>query len=151
MVDADALPPEQLERAVQVAAFLVKYYSNEDGGHGLDAPIGTVTTKDRFAVVTVTIDATTYVIIDIGMRMLTRRELANAQGFPPGYQLAPLCDVIRRKDGTWRKLKTPQPLSISSSIRMIGNSVCPDMAEALAMANGIPALCADEQPQEVAA
>lgn len=137
MVDADALPPEQLACAVRVAAFLVKYYGNEESGHGLDAPIGTVTTKDRFAVVTVTIDATTYVIVDIGMRMLTRRELANAQGFPASYVLDPIGP-------------NGKPLSISSSIRMIGNSVCPDMAEALVRAN-LPALCAGEQPQEVAA
>ncbi|VVT20549.1 DNA (Cytosine-5)-methyltransferase 1 [Sphingomonas aurantiaca] len=122
MVDASALPPEQLDRAVRVAAFLIKYYGNEVDGHGLDAPIGTVTTKDRFAVVTVTIDAITYVIVDIGMRMLSRRELANAQGFPSDYVLDPI--------GPKGK-----PLSISSSIRMIGNSVCPDVAEALASAN----------------
>jgi DNA (cytosine-5)-methyltransferase 1 len=122
MVDASALPPEQLDRAVRVAAFLIKYYGNEVDGHGLDAPIGTVTTKDRFAVVTVTIDAITYVIVDIGMRMLSRRELANAQGFPHDYTLDPI--------GPKGK-----PLSISSSIRMIGNSVCPDVAQALASAN----------------
>ena len=122
MVEADALPAPLMARAVQVAAFLVKYYGNEVDGHGLDAPLGTVTTKDRFAVVTVTIDAVTYVIVDIGMRMLTRRELANAQGFPPGYILDPIGPAGK-------------PLSISSSIRMIGNSVCPDMAEALARAN----------------
>ncbi|VVT08996.1 conserved hypothetical protein [Sphingomonas aurantiaca] len=122
MVDASVLPPEQLDRAVRVAAFLIKYYGNEVDGHGLDAPIGTVTTKDRFAVVTVTIDAITYVIVDIGMRMLSRRELANAQGFPSGYVLDPI--------GPKGK-----PLNISSSIRMIGNSVCPDVAEALASAN----------------
>ena len=127
MIEAGALPPEQMERAVQVAAFLVKYYSNEDGGHGLDAPIGTVTTKDRFAVVTATIDAITYVIVDIGMRMLTRRELANAQGFPAGYILDPIGP-------------NGKPLSISSSIRMIGNSVCPDMADALATSNDIAAV-----------
>ena len=122
MIEADALPAPLMARAVQVAAFLVKYYGNEVDGHGLDAPLGTVTTKDRFAVVTVTIDAVTYVIVDIGMRMLTRRELANAQGFPPGYILDPIGPAGK-------------PLSISSSIRMIGNSVCPDMAEALARAN----------------
>jgi len=122
MVDASALPPEQLDRAVRVAAFLIKYYGNEVDGHGLAAPIGTVTTKDRFAVVTVTIDAITYVIVDIGMRMLSRRELANAQGFPRDYTLDPV--------GPKGK-----PLSISSSIRMIGNSVCPDVAELLASAN----------------
>ncbi len=129
MIEAGALPPEQMERAVQVAAFLVKYYSNEDGGHGLDAPIGTVTTKDRFAVVTVTVDAITYVIVDIGMRMLTRRELANAQGFPGGYILDPIGP-------------NGKPLSISSSIRMIGNSVCPDMAEALVTSNDIAGVIA---------
>ncbi len=122
MVDASALPPEQLDRAVRVAAFLIKYYGNEVDGHGLSVPIGTVTTKDRFAVVTVTIDAVTYVIVDIGMRMLSRRELANAQGFPRDYTLDPI--------GPKGK-----PLSISSSIRMIGNSVCPDVAQALASAN----------------
>lgn len=122
LVDADALPRDMMDRAVKVAAFLVKYYGNDEGGHGLDRPLGTVTTKDRFAVVTVTIDAVTYVIVDIGMRMLARRELANAQGFPPDYILDPIGPSGR-------------PLSISSSIRMIGNSVCPDMAEALVRAN----------------
>ena len=131
MIEADALPAPLMARAVQVAAFLVKYYGNEVDGHGLDAPLGTVTTKDRFAVVTVTIDAVTYVIVDIGMRMLTRRELANAQGFPPGYILDPIGPAGK-------------PLSISSSIRMIGNSVCPDMAEALARAN-VRLADADEQ------
>ncbi len=123
MVEADALPPELMARAVKVAAFLVKYYGASDGqAQPADRPMDTITTLPRFAVVTVTIDAVTYVIVDIGMRMLTRRELANAQGFPPGYVLDPI--------GPKGK-----PLSISSSIRMIGNSVCPDMAEALARAN----------------
>lgn len=128
MIEADALPPEHMAGAVKVAAFLIKYYGNEVDGHGLTAPIGTVTTKDRYAVVTVTIDAITYVVVDIGMRMLTRRELANAQGFPRDYILDPIGP-------------TGKPLSISASIRMIGNSVCPDMAEALVRANR-PDLCA---------
>lgn len=116
------LPPEMMDRAVRVAAFLIKYYGNEDGGHGLDAPIGTVTTLDRFAVVTVTIDEATYVIVDIGMRMLTPRELARAQGFPDSYVLDPIGPSGR-------------PLSKSAQIRMIGNSVCPDVANALSQAN----------------
>ncbi|WP_066484999.1 DNA cytosine methyltransferase [Sphingomonas sp. CCH9-F2] len=121
MIEADALPAPLMARAVQVAAFLVKYYGTGLGAP-VDQPVGTVTTLPRYAVVTVTIDAVTYVIVDIGMRMLTRRELANAQGFPPGYVLDPIGPAGK-------------PLSISSSIRMIGNSVCPDMAEALARAN----------------
>ncbi len=123
IVEADALPPDLMARAVQVAAFLVKYYGSSDAqAQPLDRPMDTITTLPRFAVVTVTIDAVTYVIVDIGMRMLTRRELANAQGFPAGYVLDPIGP-------------NGKPLTISSSIRMIGNSVCPDMAEALARAN----------------
>ena len=139
MIDADALPADQLGRAVEVAAFLIKYYGNESDGHGLAAPIGTVTTKDRFAVVTVTIDAVTYVIVDIGMRMLTRRELANAQGFSKDYILDPIGP-------------NGKPLSISASIRMIGNSVCPDVAEALVRAN-LPEHCvaANDERAEAAA
>ncbi|WP_126053219.1 DNA cytosine methyltransferase [Sphingomonas sp. S-NIH.Pt1_0416] len=129
MIEADALPPEQLAGAVKVAAFLIKYYgSSEAQAQSVDRPIGTITTLPRFAVVTVTIDAVTYVVVDIGMRMLTRRELANAQGFPRDYILDPIGP-------------TGKPLSISASIRMIGNSVCPDMAEALVRANR-PDLCA---------
>jgi DNA (cytosine-5)-methyltransferase 1 len=137
ILEEGALPPEMMDRAVRVAAFLIKYYGNEEGGHGLDAPIGTVTTLDRFAVVTVTIDTVTYVIVDIGMRMLTRRELANAQGFPRGYILDPIGP-------------NGKPLSISSSIRMIGNSVCPDVPDALVHAN-LPEVCISAEPEEMVA
>lgn len=118
IVEEGDLDPEIMAKAVRVAGFLIKYYGNEEGGHGLDAPIGTVTTKERFAVVTVTIDAVTYVIVDIGMRMLTPRELARAQGFPDSYRLDPIGP-------------NGKPLSKSAQIRMIGNSVCPDVAEAI--------------------
>jgi DNA (cytosine-5)-methyltransferase 1 len=121
LVPADALPPEMMERAVMVAAFLVKYYGNEEDGHGMTAPIGTVTTKDRFAVITVTIDADTYILVDIGMRMLTPRELANAQGFPADYDLVPIVNG--------------KPLTKTAQTRMIGNSVCPPLSEALVRAN----------------
>lgn len=135
LVEAGALPPPLMERAVQVAAFLVKYYGAAEHGQPVDRPLDAVTAKARFAVVTVTIDAVTYIVVDIGLRMLTRRELANAQGFPAGYELAPIFNG--------------KPLSISSSIRMIGNSVCPDMAEALVRAN-LPALCAHDLMEQAA-
>lgn len=127
MIDRDALPPEQLDRAVQVAAFLIKYYGAAQHGQSPSTPLDTVTSKARFAVVTVSIDAVTYVIVDIGMRMLTPRELANAQGFPAGYVLDPIGP-------------NGKPLSKSAQIRMIGNSVCPAVAEALVRAN-LPELC----------
>lgn len=52
-------------------------------GVSLDEPLGTVTTNDRFGLVTV--DGADYQIVDIGMRMLQPHELYRAQGFPAGY------------------------------------------------------------------
>lgn len=56
--------------------FLLAYYGNEEGGRSLDAPLGTVTTTDRFAVVD-----------GDRMRMLSADEYRRAMGFPDGYQL----------------------------------------------------------------
>lgn len=95
--------------AALVYAFLVKYFGTAIGQPAND-PLHTVTAKDRFGVVCVTVAGERYVIVDIGMRMLTPRELARAQGFGDSYQLT----------GT----KTSQ-------VARIGNSVCPVMARAL--------------------
>lgn len=137
MIEEGDLPPDMMDRAVQVAAFLVKYYGSEVGQHqAADVPLDTVTAKARFAVVTVTIDARTFIIVDIGMRMLTPRELANAQGFPPDYILDPECWYLTEKGN--RKFGR---LPITHQIAKIGNSVCPAMSEALARAN-FPDQCA---------
>lgn len=131
LLEEGALPPEMMERAVRVAAFLIKYYGSEVGQHqAVDVPLDTITTLPRFAVVTVTIDAVTYVIVDIGMRMLVPRELANAQGFPPHYVLDPVCWYATDSGG--RKYG---PLPKSHQIAKIGNAVCPPMSEALCRAN----------------
>jgi DNA (cytosine-5)-methyltransferase 1 len=143
MIEEGSLPPDMMKRAVRTAAFLIKYYGNESDGHGLSEPIGTVTTKDRFAVVTVTIDAVTYVIIDIGLRMLKPRELARAQGFPDDYVLDPVVKKFLR--GKW----VERPLTIAEQISAIGNSVCPPVARALVAANQ-PDLC-NWQPEAMAA
>lgn len=137
LVEAGALPDEVMERAVQVAAFLVKYYGSEIGQHQpVKQPLDTITVKPRFAVVTVTIDAVTFVLVDIGMRMLEPRELARAQGFPESYVLDPECWY--RTDGGARKFGR---LPKTHQIAKIGNSVCPGLAEALARAN-LPEMCA---------
>ncbi|MBB5320443.1 DNA cytosine methyltransferase [Marinobacter oulmenensis] len=105
------LSPEQEAGALQVAAFLMHYYSTGGQWGDLNKPLGTITTKDRLALVTVTIKGQSYVIVDIGLRMLTPRELYNAQGFPPSYV------IDHGHDG--RKLtKTKQVL-------FVGNSVSP--------------------------
>ncbi|HEX7853824.1 MAG TPA: DNA cytosine methyltransferase [Sphingobium sp.] len=133
------LPPEMLDRAVKTAAFLVKYYGTDGENETaqiqpVDRPLDTVTTKARFAVVTVTIDAKTYIIVDIGLRMLTPRELARAQGFPDSYILNPVVRKFLR--GKW----VERPLTIAEQINAIGNSVCPPVARALVAANqpGLP-------------
>ena len=46
----------------------------------MDEPLHTITTRDRFGLVT--IHGQDYKIVDIGMRMLQPHELFVAQGFP---------------------------------------------------------------------
>ncbi len=104
----------------EVRAFLIKYYGNEQDGHGLGNPLGTVTVQDRFGLVTVSVDGEEYVIIDIGMRMLSPRELFNAQGFPADY--------IIDQDAEGR------PITKTAQVAKCGNSVCPPIAEALVRA-----------------
>lgn len=105
--------------AGEVRAFLVKYYG--EGGQDQSAiePMHTIPTKDRLGLVMV--HGEPYEIVDIGMRMLTPRELATAQGFPADYI------IDRKPDGT--------PLTKTAQVRMIGNSVCPPVAAALVRAN----------------
>ncbi|WP_367345705.1 DNA cytosine methyltransferase [Stenotrophomonas bentonitica] len=114
------LSPEQEAGALQVAAFLVKYYAS---GIAVDLrdPLDTVTTKDRLALVTVMIRGTPYVIVDMGLRMLKPHELFRAQGFPQSYV------IDRTANGT--------PLTTSAAVRMVGNSVSPPPLRALAEAN----------------
>lgn len=134
LIEEWSLPPEMMEKAVLAAAFLVKYYGT--GGdnsasqiQAADRPMDVVTTRARYAVVTVTIDAVTYVIVDIGLRMLKPRELANAQGFPADYVLDPIVQKVKRGKLVW------EPLTIAEQISSIGNSVCPPVARALVAAN----------------
>ncbi|MBB3856800.1 DNA (cytosine-5)-methyltransferase 1 [Xanthomonas arboricola] len=114
------LSAEQQAGALQVAAFLVKYYGT---GIGVDLrePLDTATTRDRMALVTVTIQGTPYVIVDIGLRMLKPHELFRAQGFPAGYR------ITHTADG--------RAISTSAAVRMCGNSVSPPPLVALARAN----------------
>jgi DNA (cytosine-5)-methyltransferase 1 len=136
LIEADALPPDMLASAVKVAAFLIKYYGSEVGQHQpIDAPFDTITAKPRFAVITVTIDAVTFVLVDIGMRMLEPRELAKATGFPDDYILNPVC-WYRTDSGNLKY----GPLPKSQQIAKIGNAVPPVFAEALVRAN-LPEMC----------
>jgi DNA (cytosine-5)-methyltransferase 1 len=110
-------------RIALVASFLARYNGTSTGQQP-DAPLGTVDTTDRYALVTVTIDGEQYVIVDIGMRMLTPRELFRAQGFGDDYEIAP------QHNG--------KPLTKTAQIRMCGNSVAPPVAAAIVRANLMP-------------
>ncbi|MCB5201902.1 DNA cytosine methyltransferase [Neorhizobium sp. T786] len=110
------VPPftaDQVARARQVADFL--------RSHGF---------WDERELVTLTINGDNYVIVDIGMRMLTPRELYNAQGFPPNYVI----------DGGWAEPEGGGepvwvPFSKSVQVSCVGNSVSPYPYAAIVAAN----------------
>jgi len=111
----------------EVCAFLVKYYGNGENAVSCDDPAPTITAKDRLGLVTV--HGQDYQIVDIGLRMLTPRELFDAQGFPSDY----IIDVDA--DGkTYPK---------SEQVARCGNAVCPQIPTALVRAN-LPELCDEE-------
>lgn len=105
------------ESARRVAAFLVQYYGSGGQWASLDEPMRTIVTKARHGLVTVDLDGEPAVIVDIGLRMLTPRELARAQGFPDSYRFL----------GT-----------VAEQIAAIGNSQSPPVARALFEANLTP-------------
>lgn len=114
------LSPEHQAGAERVAAFLMGYYGS-DNTYDPRNPAATITTRDRLALVTVTIKGNPYVIVDIGMRMLTPRELYLIQGFRPTYKI----DIGH--DG--------RRFSNKAKVRMVGNSVSPLPYKALLQAN----------------
>ena len=75
------------------------------------------------------IGGTLYYIADIGLRMLSPRELYNAMGFPPDY--------IIDHDYDGKEYKK------SAQVARCGNAVCPPMATALVRAN-LPEWCGAE-------
>jgi len=121
----------------EVRAFLVKYFGSAIDGQDLGEPLHTVTAKPRFGLITVTIEGEEYAIADIGMRMLTKREQFNAQGFPPDYI------IDRGADGN--------PITQTEQQAKCGNSVCPPLAEALVRASARWMIAADDAAGEKAA
>ncbi len=103
-LDVPPFTPAHADRARQVAAFLRSYGFWDDREF-----------------VTISAGGVTYVIVDIGMRMLAPRELYLAQGFPENYE------IERGIDGT--------VFSKSVQVSCCGNSVCPPVAAALVAAN----------------
>ncbi len=104
------------DRGHDVFAFLAKYYGATKGQHqSMRDPLHTVRTKDCFALVEV--HGQPYRIVDIGMRMLSPRELFRAQGFTDEFALDAAEGV--------------KPFTKTELTRFAGNSVPPIMADAL--------------------
>jgi DNA (cytosine-5)-methyltransferase 1 len=101
-----------------VHSFLTKY-NGRAIGQTIGEPLHTITGNDRFGLVT--IGGEPYQIADIGLRMLSPRELYRAQGFPENYKIEITINGRR--------------LPKSAQVRMCGNSVSPPVAEALVRAN----------------
>lgn len=108
------------DRALKVAAFLINYYGNGDA-RNLSAPLDTITTKEKLALVTVYVQGVPHYIVDITLRMLLPKELYKAQGFPDDY--------VFDRDHIGR------PLTKTAQVRMCGNSVSPPPMAALIRAN----------------
>ena len=115
------LSAEAEEGALRCAAFLIRYYGQGGQLGDMREPMATSTTKDRLALVTVWLRGTPYVIVDIQLRMLTPRELYNANGFPKTYI------IDRGHDG--------RVFSKSTQVRMCGNAVPPPLGRAVIEAN----------------
>lgn len=107
----------------EVRAFLIKYYGDATG-QDIEKPLDTVTTKDRFGLVT--IEGVDYQIVDIGLRMLEPKELYGCQGFPDDYII----------DHDYTGKAYPR----TEQVKRCGNAVCPPIPAALVKEN-LPELC----------
>lgn len=144
------------------ACFIQHYYTHqgkETRASGLDEPLATVPTANRFGLVTafltkyygsdvgqaiseplhtittrdrfglVTLKGSNYRIVDIGMRMLQPHELYAAQGFPGNYII----------DHDFYGKPYPK----TEQVARCGNAVPPPFAEQLVRAN-LPEMCVTE-------
>mgnify|MGYP002166215543 CR=1 FL=1 len=111
-------------------AYLAKIRSGDDLGYWpeiralLNEFCGYELAEDE--VLLLEIGGTLYYIADIGLRMLSPRELYNAMGFPPDY--------IIDRDYLGNEYKK------SAQVARCGNAVCPPVASALVRAN-LPEWC----------
>lgn len=126
-----------------VVVYVAKHFGgNGTAGSSLDAPLGTITTKDHNSLVVVYRDSTDerraecrawldkFVGVgflpeagDIGMRPFTPRELARAQGLPDSYVIDPVVNGKR--------------IGVTAQVRAIGNMVPPCFSRAIAEANEV--------------
>jgi len=115
----DAIGAPSGSKRREVLAFLWHHFGTPTDAEWAD-PVATISGRLRFGLVI--LDGVVWQIVDIGMRMLTPRELYSAQGFPADY-----CIELTLANG--------KPLTKTAQTRMAGNSVSPPVAKALIAAN----------------
>lgn len=117
----------------ECVAYMAKMHGGDNLGHWpeiralLNEFCGYTLAEDE--VLLLEISGALYYIADIGLRMLSPRELYNAMGFPPDY--------IIDRDYLGNEYKK------SAQVARCGNAVCPPMATALVRAN-LPEWCGAE-------
>lgn len=117
----------------ECVAYMAKMHGGDNLGHWpeiralLNEFCGYTLAEDE--VLLLEISGALYYIADIGLRMLSPRELYNAMGFPPDY--------IIDRDYEGNEYKK------SAQVARCGNAVCPPMATALVRAN-LPEWCGAE-------
>nr|DAL98288.1 MAG TPA: DNA cytosine methyltransferase [Caudoviricetes sp.] len=117
----------------ECVACMAKMHGGDNLGHWpeiralLNEYCGYMLAEDE--VLLLEISGALYYIADIGLRMLSPRELYNAMGFPPDY--------IIDRDYLGNEYKK------SAQVARCGNAVCPPMATALVRAN-LPEWCGAE-------
>lgn len=127
LVETPVVPVDFAEaypNARKTLPFLVAYYGDGVGdvGQRVDEPLRTITTRDRFGLVTIEVEGATYAIVDIGLRMLEPDpELL-------GCQFGEYAEDFDLSAATTKADKT----------RLIGNSVCPHPMRAVSAANVRP-------------
>lgn len=117
----------------ECVAYMAKMHGGDNLGHWpeirdlMNEFCGYTLAEDE--VLLLEISGALYYIADIGLRMLSPRELYNAMGFPPDY--------IIDRDYLGNEYKK------SAQVARCGNAVCPPMATALVRAN-LPEWCGAE-------
>lgn len=110
---ADALTEDQLAGARRCAAFLHEHLPEQ-----FPRLVDAVLVGDR-------------VLVDLTLRMLVPRELARAQGFPDSYVFERGLFETAPGSGVFEE----RPVTKTDQVKLIGNSVCPEEAQALIAAN----------------
>lgn len=123
-VEEPLAAPTSKSHAHLILGFLQHYFGSGKQDDDLREPLGALTSKARYGLVEVNVRGRTFVIDDIGTRMLEPEEGAAAHGFAPGS----LPNEITI-DGVTRTLTKTQ------KYHLVGNSVPPRMIRLLAECN----------------